>query len=208
MIDYSKLAPVGIYSKFSWWDDIKDNFGEILKGFGLIAGGAGVAYLTKKVVPKQYSVVGYAGAGILAGIGAYNLYKGFTTPPAQDAEEGETYSISITSPSHEGEKWSAFLPHTISAQVSNNYEERKKVYMGMSMLSDQTGDWFDFPVKAIEINSKDMENVSWTFYGTPNGAWGTYWIVIAVWNIAPTPECTDCFRLGEANSSVWFGVIG
>ncbi len=108
MITNLSMAPVGTYAKFSWWDDIKDNFGEILKGFGLIVGGAGVAYLTKKVVPKQYSVVGYAGAGILAGIGAYNLYKGFTTPPAEDAEPDETYSVSITSPSHEGERWSAF----------------------------------------------------------------------------------------------------
>ncbi len=83
--------------------------------------------------------------------------------------------------------------------------------MGMSMLSDQTGDWFDFPVKALEISPKDMENVSWTFYGTPNGAWGTYYIVVAVWDVVPSGDCElqgICHRLGEANSSCWFGVIG
>jgi len=193
-----------------WFDGIKETISSLALGGGLLIGAGGVAYLTR-YIPKQYKPIGYIGALGLGVGGAYALYKGFTEKEFEKAKSTDKFPIYITDPSL-WEEWSIFLPHSVNVQVNNPYDAPKKVYVGMSMISDETGQVTDFPLEPVELKAGETKKLSWWhIHSTIGKPRGLYWVVSSVWDVSPKPPCEaqgTCHRLGTAESSVifkWFG---
>ena len=197
----NQLSPV-VPEKLTWeewWAD----FGGILLGSSLIAGGLLGAWATKKYFKKENQIYGYVGSAALGGFGAYKIYTALKKEEAEPALPDERYPIAVINP-YPGEKWLITGYHCVKVNVSNPYSVSKKVFIGMSMLSEKTGMWFDFPVKELVISPNVIEECKWCFWGRPDGQTSGIWHVVAVvWDVFPVPPCEEqgtCHRLGEAES--------
>lgn len=201
MVDYYfQERPVGI------WDQIAG----YAYGVAFIGAGVGVGYATIKYVPKKFKPVGYIAAIGLGSYGAYSIYKKTKEEEGEPAQPDEIYPITITSPTP-GEEWSKLKWHRIKVQVNNPYGVAKKVFIGMSMIEDATGNVYDFPVEELSISANSIKETKWWLLGTPNGSLGLYWVVSSVWDILPTGDCEaegTCHRLGTAESNVIFTIFG
>jgi len=182
------------------------DFGKLALGGGLILGGVGVGYVAKSFLPEKWKPAGYIGAIGIAGLGCYQIYKSF--------REGEVptpdlvFTVYITDPTP-GEKWSVILPHTVNVDVANPYDTDYKLYGGMSMIKDYTGEIWDAPIIPFIVPKEAGNRLKWWWWGSPGGlGTGLYWVVVSVWDQYPKGDCEiqgTCHRLGEAESNVEFG---
>ena len=194
-----------------WFDDIKEKISGLALGGGLLIGAGASAYLTKQVLPKEYQTYGYITSVVLVGLGAYSIYEGFKEKEFEKAKPTDKFPIYITDPSL-WEEWSIFIPHSVNVEVHNPYDVPKKVYVGMSMISDETGQVTDFPLEPVELKARETKKLSWwKIHSTIGKPRGLFWVVSSVWDVSPKPPCEaegTCHRLGTAESSVifkWFG---
>lgn len=181
------------------------DWSKIALGGAFILGGAGTGYAAKKFIPEKWKPAGYIGALGIAGIGAYQIYKAFKEEIGEQPSPELAFPIVITDPMP-GEKWSIFIPYTVDVEVNNPYTTAYKVYVGMSMIYNKTGEVFDYPIKTIIINPRETKKMDWWFWGSPSGT-GLYWIISSVWDLYPTGECEaqgTCHRLGISESNVEF----
>ncbi len=194
-----------VNTTLGFWDTISG----FAYGIAFIGAAAGVGYVTATYVPKKFKPIGYIAAIGLGSYGAYSIYKKTKEEEGEPALPGETYPIVITDPTP-GEEWSRILPHTVNVQVSNPYNVKKRIFVGMSMIHDETGEVFDFKILSGDIESGETIKTFWWMYGSPQGP-GLYWIVSSVWDVFPVEDCEiqgTCHRLGIAESNVIFKLIG
>lgn len=188
------------------WEEFWAKFSGILLGGSLIAGGLLGAWATKKYFKKENQIYGYVGSAALGGFGAYKIYTSLKKEEGEPASPTDVFSVNITNP-RLGESWSVLLPHWVRAQIYNKYQSAKHVFIGMSMLSQNSGLWTDFKVKEVTIDPNSLAKVSWGVYGRPDNKNAGIWnIVVAVWDKMPVPG-GDATRLGEGESWVDYGLF-
>ena len=191
---------------------VLENIAEFAKGGAFVLGGVGVIYLSK-YLPENIRPIGYVGAAGLGAFGLYSIYKAFRgEEPGEPPQPGEEYPMQFISPTP-GEVWSWSIWHTTEVRVWNNYNVRKRVYVGLSYIEDETGIVFDYDVRTIDIDPGLSAEAKWRFYGRPDKKQksGLFWVVSSVWNRVPWPGCEEtgeCFRLGTAESDVTFTLFG
>ncbi len=201
----NQLSPV-VPERLSIWGDFWDKFGGIVLGGSLIAGGLLGAWATKKYFKKENQIYGYVGSAALGGFGAYKIYKSLKSEEVNPALPTDVFTVNILNPKP-GEKWSVLLPHWVKAQIYNKYASDKKIFVGMSMLSEKSGQWTDFKVKEVVVDPTSLGKVSWGVWGRPdNKNSGVWYVVVAVWDKMPVPG-GDATRLGEGESWVDYGIF-
>lgn len=174
-------------------------------GIAFVGGGVGVLYLTK-YIPQKWKNLGYASGVGLGAYGAYSIYSSLTEPKGEKPTPEKEFPLIIGDP-RPGTQWSVLRPHTVDVQVNNPYDKRYRIYLGLSMIHDETGEVFDFPIQTIDLDPGETKQTGWWMWGSPQGT-GLYWVISAVWDTYPKPPCEEegtCHRIGEAESNVTFG---
>ena len=146
---------------------VLENIAELAKGGALVLGGVAVGYLSS-YIPKNFRPIGYVGAVGIGAFGLYSIYKAFRgEEPGEPALPGEAYPIEFLSPIP-GEVWSWSIWHTTEVRVWNNYNVKKRVYVGLSYIEDETGIIFDYDVRTLDIDPGLSAEAKWSFYGRPD----------------------------------------
>jgi len=190
--------------------DWGENIGKIAYGGAFCLGGVGVAYLSKRYLPKKWKPAGYIGAVGLGAYGLYSIYKAFVKEkePGNPATPDLNFPLIITNP-YAGEEWSTIFTHLVKYEIVNNYNTKYRVYAGMSLIHDETGEIWDAPIIPVDVEANDATEVKWrigAYFGR-----GKYWIVVSVWDMVPEDDCElqgICHRLGETDSYFYFTILG
>ena len=185
------------------------DIGKLAYGGAFVLGGVGVGYVSGKFLPEKFRPIGTIAALGLGIYGLYSVYQAFTEEEAEVPTADLSFPISITDPTP-GEKWSTLLPHTVNVEVHNPYPKRYALFIGMSLMHDETGTVYDYPIKEIKIDPNEIKGVVWWVTDYYGGR-GLHWVMSSVWNILPTGDCEMqgiCNRLGISESNVEFGIFG
>ena len=184
------------------------DIGKLAYGGAFVLGGVGVGYASGKLLPEKFKPIGTIAALGLGVYGLYSVYQAFTEPVGEPATPDLIFPVQITDP-EEGEIWSRILYHTVNAQVANNYNQNYKIFAGCSLIFDETGEVWDYPIQEITVPANSIKNLSW-WWVHANGN-GLYWCVVSVWDVFPTGDCElqgACHRLGEDTVGFEFRWIG
>jgi len=176
-------------------------------GGAFVLGGTGVGYASGKLLPENWRPVGYVSALALGTYGLYSIYKAFKEEVGDPATPNLIFPVSITDP-EEGEVWSRIFYHTVDVQIANNYSKSYKVFVGCSLIFDETREVWDYPIQEIIIPANSIKKPFWWVHANGNGL---YWCVVAVWDVFPMGDCEvegTCHRLGEDTVGFEFQWLG
>jgi len=184
-----------------------EDIGKIAYGSAFVLGGIGVGYLTKRYIPEKFRPVGVIAALGLGAYGLYSIYKGFKKVEGEPPTPDLTFPVLIIDP-EEGEIWSRILYHTVNVQIANNYSKNYKLFVGCSLIFEETGEVWDYPILEMVVPANSVEKAHWWVHANGNGL---YWCIVAVWDKFPTPGCEEsgeCHRLGEDRVYFYFQWLG
>lgn len=172
---------------------------KFMMGFGggmvLIGSGVMLSMTTQYIENKDLKLVPQVGGLALALFGGYRMYQTVANP-IEDAKEDEQYGITISHPAG-----SDRVVHTLSfdftAVVSNPYDVRKRVYVGMTIQNMETGEITDFPATMETINPNSTVDVVHNYAVPGSKDFEQFAIRASVWNKSPTEETEGLKRVGD-----------
>ena len=115
----------------------------------------------------------------------YDVFKGPGTP----ATSTENYPIVITDPTGL-EKWSPWLFHDINVEITNPYNENKKIYVGASILNTNEQvikDLYFYRITLAPGINKSFFVLS-PFFTQNRGLMN---VIVKTWDLPPAPGATS-----------------
>ena len=164
--------------------------GTVLAGSGLI----GLAVIPPKIDDKNLKLLAQVtGAGMFI-YGAVQVAKAVSPhiqEPPKPPEPDEEYLMYVTHPTG-SDRVRCFQNFNFGTMVSNPVNERRQVYIGMT-LHKKDGEYYDYTAQPVIIAPRASKEVIWK---GQIGCWGDepWEIRFSTWDKSPSPEAK---RLGD-----------